>query len=221
MNAIDFKRRLETFASKVHNVYDPLVETGGIAENLDYYVFQTAVCPEPELLVMGINPGGDGKKGIRDALGNTDTTYNAYFDGDDHPWFRTLRRIFGTPMLTQQLRNCVGTNNYYINTGNVEKLPKDNDFKRNAVVLARELVDEVIRPKRIVALGYDVFCMLNHGPRRTKQFGRVQFKYGHRGDMLVCQVYNPSQINVNRYYTDAWIGDWHKALEWFLTEAKW
>ncbi len=216
----DFKQRLETFGAKVHEIYDPLVGPGGIAENLDYYVFQTAVRPEPELLVMGINPGGDVKKGIRNATGTTDSTHNAYFDDREHSWFRTLRRIFGTPMLTQQLHNCVGTNNYYINTGDVKKLPEDKDFKRNAVMLSRELVDDVIRPKRIVALGRNVFCMLNHGPIQIKQFGRVQFKYGHRGDMLVCQIYNPSQRIANRYYTEEWLGDWQNALEWFMTKAE-
>lgn len=216
----NFKQRLETFGAKVHETYDPLTAPGGIAENLDYYVFQTAVCPEPELLVMGINPGGDGKDGVRNATGTTDSTYNAYFDDGEHSWFRTLRRIFGTPMLTQQLRNCVGTNKYFINTGNAKKLPKNKDFERSAVLLARELVDEVIRPKRIVALGRDVFFMLKHSPLEIKRFGNIQFKYGHRGDMLVCQIYNPSRINANRYYTEARIDDWHKALEWFMTEAK-
>ena len=220
MKTADFKLKLDAFGAKVHEVYDLLVGPGGAAENVDYYIFQTAVQEEPELLVMGINPGGDCKKGVRDATGSIDTTYNAYFDGNDHSWFQTLRRIFGTPMLTQQLRNCVGTNNYYINTGNMQKLPEDKDFKRNAVILSRELVDEIIRPKRIVALGTDPFYMLNRGPIQTKQFGHVSFKYGHRGDMLVGLVYNPSQRNANRYYTDAWIGDWQKALEWFLAEAK-
>ena len=102
----------------------------------------------------------------------------------------------------------------------MKKLPEDKDFKRNAVILSRELVDHVIRPKRIVALGTDPFYMLDRGPIQTKQFGHILFKYGHRGDMLVGLVYNPSQYNVNRYYTDAWIGDWQKALEWFMTEAK-
>lgn len=220
MKLPDFNRRIETFASKVHELYDPLTASDGIAEHLDYYVFQTAVRPEPELLVMGINPGGNSKKGLREAMGRTDTTYNAYFDDVEHSWFLTLRRIFGTPLLTQQLRDCVGTNKYFINTGNAKKLPENKYFERNAVLLARELVDEVIRPKRIVTLGRDVFFMLKHSPLEMKRFGKVRFKYGHRGDMPVCQIYNPSPINANRYYTEDWIGDWHKALEWFLTEAK-
>lgn len=56
-------------------------------------------------------------------------------------------------------------------------------------------------------------CMLNYGPIRTRQFGRVQFKCGHCGDMLVCQIYNLSQRIANRYYTEEWFGDWQNALE--------
>ena len=219
MKTTDFKLKLETFGAKVHEVYDPLVGQGGAAENVDYYVFQTTPREEPELLVMGINPGGDGKNGVQSATGSADTDYNAYFDSD-HQWFKTLRRIFGTPMLTQQLRNCVGTNSCFLNTGNVQKLPQSKEFRRNAVQLARELVDYVIRPKRIVALGVDVFNMLQPKDVKVKAFGNVQFRYGHRNDMLVGLVYNPSRRNANRFFTEKQLGDWQKALEWFMTEAK-
>lgn len=220
METTDFQLKLETFGAKVHEVYDPLVGQGGTAENVDYYVFQTTPHEEPELLVMGINPGGNGKNGVQAATGSADTNYNAYFDDNAHQWFQTLRRIFGTPMLTQQLRNCVGTNSCFLNTGSRKNLPQNKEFQRNAVRLARELVDDVIRPKRIVALGVDVFYMLQPKDVKVKAFGNVQFKYGHRDDMLVGLVYNPSRRNVNRYFTEKQLGGWQKALEWFMTEAK-
>lgn len=210
---MEIKERVHEFWHKVEEEYSELVKEGGIAEKRDYYIFQTPYTYQPKLMFVGINPGGDSSEGnswICPKEGQ-----NMYVSGD-HPWFQTLRNIFGYPnneVLKPFFENCVGSNKVFINTGNVKKIPNSNLLGPD---LIRELVSEIIKPKHIVALGKDVFYSLSNRKATIKTFGRVNLMHSYRDDIPICYVCNPSRQNVRFFNDQELLDDWQKALEWFL-----
>ena len=214
MNNQEFEEKIKAFWQKVQEVYEPFVAKGGLAEDSDYYVFQTPVKYAPELMLVGINPGGDGKNN-KHWLASEQNLYTT----DQQLWFNTVRRIFGYPdnkKLKSVLDNCVGTNKCFINTGNEKKL--SNELNAPSTQLIRKLANEIICPKHIIALGNTPYYTLKKSGGATKQFGSVHLQYGYtEKNIPIARLYNPSRINVNRYYTDKFCQDWQAAIEWFMT----
>lgn len=214
MNNQEFEEKIKAFWKKVQKVYEPFVCKGGLAENHDYYVFQTPVKYAPELMLVGINPGGDGKNNVH----WLDSEQNLYTT-DQQLWFNTVRRIFGYPdnkKLSAVLENCVGTNKCFVNTGNEQKLA--NELNAPSTQLIRKLTNEIICPKHIIALGNTPYYTLSKRDCETKQFGSVYLRYGYtENNIPIARIFNPSRINVNRYYTDKLCPDWQAAIEWFMT----
>ncbi|WP_300904057.1 hypothetical protein [uncultured Alistipes sp.] len=222
MDTFDQKRR--AFGAEAAEAYRRFAEQGLFEPQTDLYVYQTAVRHAPELMLVGINPGGNGHKGICDTEGTVGGTYNAYVDcRDEHPWFTRLYNLFDTPCLRPLLERCVGTNEYFINTGSANGLPHAIELRRMATTLVRKLADEVIEPERIITLGRDVFASLCNTPSPAPvRFGEVLFRYGYRrrpdSRMIpVGYLCNPSPRNA-RYFAGGKTADWQRALEWFLTE---
>ena len=213
MNNQEFEEKIKAFWKKVQEVYEPFVCKGGLAENHDYYVFQTPVKYAPELMLVGINPGGDGKNNVH----WLDPEQNLYTT-DQQLWFNTVRRIFGYPnnkKLSTVLENCVGTNKCFINTGNEKKLV--GELNAPSTLLIRELANDIICPKHIIALGNTPYYTLRKRDCETKQFGTIHLHYGYtEKNIPIARLYNPSRINVNRYYTDKFCQDWQAAIEWFM-----
>lgn len=208
-----FEEKVQTFWRKVQLEYAGFVKEGGVAEKRDYYVFQTGYHHNPDLMIVGINPGGDRKNG--DYWLCTEDSYNSYVKGD-HAWFQTLRNIFGYPqntVLKPYFENCVGTNKVFINTGSIEKLPKDVDS--TSTKLIRELVRDIIQPKHIIALGKAPFDSLQVSDLKVKKFGSVNLKYGYSQGTPICFIPNPSPIN-SKYNNERTYTDWQEAIEWFM-----
>ena len=214
MNNQEFEKKIQDFWKGVQEVYEPFVAKGGLAENSDYYVFQTPRKYAPELMLVGINPGGDGKNKAR----WLDSPQNSYTT-DQQLWFNTVRRIFGYPdnkKLSAVLENCVGTNKCFVNTGNEQKLA--NELNAPSTQLIRKLANEIVCPKHIIALGNTPYYTLRKRDCETKQFGSVYLRYGYtENNIPIARIFNPSRINVNRYYTDKLCPDWQAAIEWFMT----
>lgn len=224
MNPEIFNQKRRAFGAEAAEAYRRFAGQGLFEPQTDLYVYQTAVRHAPELMLVGINPGGKGHDGICDTEGTVGGTYNAYVDcRDEHPWFTRLYSLFDTPRLRPLLERCVGTNKYFINTGSANGLPRAIEFRRMAGTLVCKLADEVIEPEHIVTLGRDVFTTLCNTPSPApERFGEVLFRYGYRrrpdGRMIpVGYLCNPSPRNA-RYFAGGKIADWQRALEWFLTE---
>lgn len=204
------------FWNKVNKEYLELTKPGGIAEKRNYYIFQTAYHYNPDLMIIGINPGGD-KSDDKSWICPHDMQ-NMYVTGE-HQWFQTLRSIFGYPkneVLKPFFENCVGSNKVFINTGSVKKIPNSNLLGPS---LIRELVSEIIQPKHIVALGKDVFCSLSNKKASYKTFGQVNLVHSFRDSIPICYVYNPSKLNARFFNKQELLDDWQKAIEWFLTKS--
>jgi len=213
---MDIKEKINDYWKNVQAQYDELTKPGGIAEKRDYYIFQTPYYYNPDLMIVGINPGGDNSNGNKWIY--PPDSQNMYVTGE-HQWFQTLRNIFGYPnneVLKPFFENCVGSNKVYINTGSVKKIPNSNILGPS---LIRELVSDIIHPKHIVALGKDTFCSLSNRKASFKTFGRVNLMHSFRDNIPICYVCNPSRQNARFFNQQELIDDWQKALEWFLIES--
>jgi len=207
------EEKVKNFYEKVQNEYSVLVKKGGLMENRDYYLFQTSYYHAPDLMIIGINPGGDSAEG--NSWISTKNGDNMYVIGE-HTWFQTIRNIFGYPhnqLLKSYFENCVGSNKVFINTGSVKKIPNSDVLGPK---LIRELVSDIIQPKHIVALGKDVFASLSNRKPQFKTFGSVNLLYSYRDNIPICFVCNPSKINAKFFNTKEQLADWQRALEWFL-----
>ena len=206
----EFEGLIQAYWEKVQLQYAPYVAEGGILANRDYYVFQTEYKYQPKLMIVGVNPGGN----VTGHGGWLTQGINSYTEGD-HPWFQTLRNIFDYPnnkSLATVLESCVGSNKYFVNTGNENDIPKD--INAMSTCLIRELID-IVNPKFILTLGKDVFYAIKNGPECIKEFGSTKFIYSNRNGIPVGYIPNPSRIN-QKYYTPEKMHEWNKALEWFL-----
>jgi hypothetical protein len=174
---------------------------------LTYYVFQTLYRFRPDLLLVGINPGGD----FNDGNAFLDRPTNWYTQCKKNPeeccdFNETVCRIFGygtNDALFQLLENAVGMNKVYFNTGSEEKLNRIALVKQIESLcqgFTRTLIEEYIQPKQIVAMGEHVFNSLKNKPMEFIKHKDVVIKKSHRNDIPVYYIPNPSRLNQNTYY---------------------
>jgi hypothetical protein len=212
----NFEGKVQAFWGDVQKQYLELVQEGGIAENTDFYVFQTGYRHKPDLMIVGINPAGGDDNGDRWLC--PPNNFNNYTKCDD-VWFQTLRKIFGYPdneNLKTYLDDCVGSNEVFINTGSQRKL-RQLHTSVFGPTLIRQLVTKIIEPKHIVALGKDVFYALRTGKETFQKFGDVNFKYAHSSNGVpICFIPNPSKQNIKYFNNASLLKDWQNALEWFM-----
>lgn len=213
MNTESFEEQIQAYWKKVQELYAPYVAEGGLLENRDYYVFQTEYRYQPELMIVGVNPGGNGTES-----GNWLSQGSNSYTMVEHTWFETVRNIFNYPddqELAVILDSCVGSNKCFVNTGNQEDLPKE--INRMSTLLIRELVG-IVKPKHILTLGSDVFCTLKNIRENVIQFGSTQFKYSKFNETPVAYIPNPSRRN-QVFFTPEKIKEWNDALRWFLLDT--
>jgi len=194
------------------------------AENLLYYVFQTPYRFQPELLIVGINPGGD-YEGVpfldRKTNWYTECKRNAE---QKHSFNETLCAIFGygvNDKLFDLLGNAVGTNMIFFNTGSVEKL-NNNPLKKEMIKkcenIVFKLIDEYIQPKRILTIGKEPFEKLKTSKSNLTKFESAYIHKSLRGETPIYRIPNPSRINLGSYYKSEQIKQYQKYFEQeFLT----
>ncbi|MEE1103336.1 MAG: hypothetical protein U0L21_04215 [Alistipes sp.] len=120
-----FEEQMQTFWMEVQEIYNNIDR-----RNYTYYMFQTDYRENPDLMIIGINPGGETNGNPNPILEHCED-YNNYTDGDSL-WCSRIRELFdfgNDEYLSNILRNCVGTNRCYINTPNkdiLEEIYKSN-----------------------------------------------------------------------------------------------
>lgn len=193
---------------------DPLHNTTG---NLLYYVFQTPYRFQPELLIVGINPGGD-----FEGVPFLDRETNWYTEGkrnekQKHSFNETLCAVFGygkNDELFNLLENAVGTNMIFFNTGSVEKLNNNalsNEMRSKCVKIVKNLVDNFIQPKRILCLGVPPFDGMRESSPIEYPVNGIRKSY--RGEIPVYYIPNPSRLNINRLYKPEQIAQYQQYFE--------
>lgn len=195
---------------------DPLHNTAG---NLLYYVFQTPYRFQPELLIVGINPGGD-YEGVpfldRKTNWYTECTRNAE---QKHSFNEKLCAVFGygkNNELFNFFENAVGTNMVFFNTGSVEKLnnnPLKNEMIQKCKHIVIKLIDEYIQPKRILTIGKEPFENLKTSKAELVKPENVYIHKSFRGKTPMYRIPNPSRINIGSYYKPEQIAQYQQYFE--------
>lgn len=154
----DMKKELQEWGRQVCQECRELIKSG--KTDKDFYVFQTAI-PEkqPELLLVGINPGGGktyaeqvyqyraGKD--RDTIEDLTQGDNIYRDRKENRCQSSaLSRIASLSALIEK-DSVTGINVCYFNTENASSL--NNDVMSVCASRTKELI-EILQPKRVIFL---------------------------------------------------------------------
>lgn len=200
---MDKRKELQTYWEKeIKPQLDPLHNAAG---NLLYYVFQTPYHFQPELLIVGINPGGD-----YDGIPFLDRETNWYTEGEKYPFSNRMCAVFGrgeNEQLFKLLENAVGMNKVFFNSGTVEKLKKTNKKEEMETLcgkITEELIDRFIQPtKWILAMGNNPFYGVKGKGEKVESFklGNAIIKKSKRNGIPVYYIPNPSGRNY-RYYSE-------------------
>jgi len=152
------QKELQEWGERVCVECRELIERG--KTDKDFYVFQTAIpVKSPELLLVGINPGGGKtyeeqvskcRKGQhRETIEDLAQGYNIYKDVENNAFqSRALSRIASLSHLIES-DNVTGINVCYFNTNNVADL--NSDVLAFCAKQTKELI-EILQPKRIIFL---------------------------------------------------------------------
>lgn len=138
----------------------------------DFYVFQSKVRLNPELLIIGANPHGKSKyqeklneKGIlRRSGGDLISGENMFVSNPDWHISRPILKLFERNDLAQVLEDAVIMNAIYFNTdkvGDLRKFPHGKEMIELCRSLTTELIYEILNPRVILFLGNDAPKWMN------------------------------------------------------------
>ena len=223
-----FKAALDDYWRKVQEIYAPYAnqDIDKDGNPLLYYVFQTDVHYNPDLMIVGINPGASyhGKPFLcrEDEHG---VVKNYYLLGaNEDAWARRLQSVFdykqgesNNSYLSSAFENCVGTNKVFINTRIEKGCLSFKDIHPKAKALLEELI-RIVKPKHIVALGRSPFDTLKQGPVKQIKDSGINFKYSKHNDIPLAYIPNPSGLCSRYYNTEEKVKSWQKTIEAFLKD---
>jgi len=201
--------------------------------NLTYYVFQTPVSFNPDLMIIGYNPGGRffGEGFLKREINWYTNWQQNNVKEENHSFNRTLCAVFGyqiSDKLTNLIENAVGTNVFYFNTESEDTLNKLKIEKPEMVKemlsfcqeKTRKLVDDIIKPKQILTIHNKTFHSIKN--RRIEILSKNPKIYkSFRNNIPVYYIPNPSRRLINQFYsTDEKIKSYRLFLEklLFVTE---
>ena len=216
---------LKKWAEKVINEISPIARK----LNKDFYPFQSAVKNNPEILFLGLNPGGgstyesQSKKDEWEFINSYDEENqpikmmkperllngNPFFDKNSEDWkyIKGLRRIL---LFNEALNsdNYVLGNYYYLSTADFKEAEKveHKEVIEKCKGLTYEMIN-LIRPKLIVILG------TSKGIDQLKEFKNQKLVLsGHHQRLLITATYgetkaiailHPSTMAITHHETDA------------------
>lgn len=187
----EMKKELQEWGRQVCQECRELIKSG--KTDKDFYVFQTAI-PEkqPELLLVGINPGGGkayeeqvsehrgGKD--RDTIEDLAQGYNIYRDRENNRYQSSaLSRIASLSKLIEE-DSVTGINVCYFNTEDVTGL--NNDVISTCAARTKELI-EILQPKRVIFLTSTNWLLSLVGVTKIKGIGA----YMKEGEWAGRKVY--------------------------------
>ena len=164
MNQAEFIQKRDQWLEKASNLcHEIAIKDDNYP---DFYVFQSEVNYNPDLLIIGANPHGDAKystkmkeKGIeRRTKDNLCYGENMYIANPDWNIAKPILKMFEQPRLFEILKNSVIMNAIYFNTNKVDDLNKyahGKDMIELCQNLTNEFVYKILKPKNILFLGDD------------------------------------------------------------------
>lgn len=132
----------------------------------DFYVFQSQIFENPDLLIIGANPAGNEtykdmlqRKQIErrtkdDLINSSDGKNNEYISNPDWAISKPILEMFSGKRTREVLENAVIMNTVYFNTNQIAGLVKKEmvDFCSK---MTKEFIYEICKPKRILFIGKD------------------------------------------------------------------
>lgn len=181
--------------------------------DLDFYCFQTSISFNPDILLIGINPGNNGK--YSDYLKNNKIEkrkpeslyYSQNLLIEEANWGdslsqvrRKLKEIFFTEQLFCKLTNSVMTNTTFFNTISSQNLKDlDHEIKNFCLQKTIELID-ILNPKNIIIFTSDTSVLRKIGVKNIQKIGKYT-KSGILNNKLVHSIphfsargYNSTEI---------------------------
>ncbi|WP_166333015.1 hypothetical protein [Sphingobacterium chungjuense] len=158
-----------------------------IKADLDFYAFQTKIISNPELLIVGINPGSNGK--YTDYLSNNKQskrlphsihyTENLLVEGGKgwedgmQSTRRKFREMFHDEQLFTVLQNSVMMNAIYFNTvGSSDLTILSDEIETYCVEKTKEMI-EILDPKNILIFSSDKLWLKKIGVTDIEQIDRI------------------------------------------------
>ncbi len=224
-----FKKALDIYWKKVQDIYNPYasqsIEDG---KPLLYYVFQTDIRYEPDLMIVGINPG-DSCHDYPYLLRKKDGRVSNYYLSPKNEkgkqgvaWAQRLQSVFdykpektNNSYLSQIFENCVGTNKIFINTRRENGCAAFKNIHSNAKTLLEELI-QIVNPKHIIALGLSPFNTLKQEPVKWPKNPCQNFRCSKHNGIPLAYIPNPSGLCSRYYNTDEKVKCWQETMEKFL-----
>nr|WP_315135997.1 uracil-DNA glycosylase family protein [uncultured Capnocytophaga sp.] len=214
-----FTPELEQWAAEVIEKITPIAEQIDLA----YYPLQTEAKMNPELLIIGLNPGSEGKYNeqktkdkweFKDGKMTTERLLkgNPFID-EKEEWkiFRGLNRI---PFIKQ----AVDSNNYcfmnyvYFGTSDFEKIKKHPEAMQICKELTKKFI-EIINPKHIIVLGLEGMESISKIEKtllkgKTKRllvqggdlFGKQVLAISHPSYAVSTAEYEAIDTNIKEFY---------------------
>jgi hypothetical protein len=164
MKQKEFELRLDNWLMKVSDFCNEIAIRD---DNYpDFYVFQTEVQFNPDLLIIGANPHGNATykekllyKGIeRRTKDHLINGRNMFIENPHWQISKPILEIFKSIKLNNVLKNSVIMNAVYFNSNSVEDLKKffhGREMIYTCLNLTREFVYEILKPKNILFIGED------------------------------------------------------------------
>ena len=125
----------------------------------DYYISQSPININPELLIIGINPAGDKKLSESNFPNkkpeNLINSSHMYLDNPNWKISQKLNHIFSGSNSSKVYKDAVILNYIAINTNNEKDLKNTNlkNIVEKCKILSDKLIYEIIKPKNILLLG--------------------------------------------------------------------
>lgn len=170
----NFESRLKNWATKVANECHNIATSSNIEERVDlfFYALQSPPKENPDLLIIGLNPGGSDADTYLSACNTREIermTYKEIMKENpfwhkrdskkrDENWaiWTRLKHSFINDEMFQLLENSVYMNLLYFNSGNFNDFLSKSGSKKAFDVcckLTNEAISDVFKPKMIICLG--------------------------------------------------------------------
>jgi hypothetical protein len=233
-------RAFKTFEEKLEKWAEFTVEYCNIVAKVKeraYYVFQSEPKPEPDVLILGLNPGGnynfdsqlekDGwgltqhGKMIPEVFIHQNPWYIGGKEAEKEKEWNILRNLNKTINVHSELSrvfdNMVYMNILYFNSTDFTEFKTcfKNDWKEvfdNCIELSKLLIFEIIRPKRILCLGVDNCYKAFIQNSKTEELIYRSLYRSEINGLTICGMTHPSARTSN--FERETIG-WHLYSDWF------
>lgn len=162
-----FNQNLDRWLQEVADGCHEIAVNPAYDMDLDFYAFQSKVSFQPELMIIGSNPGGCKKYSVMNSelgrrrreasdLGVCDC--NQFLANDGWESMRSLCDLFSGDVLRPVFEEAVVTNVVYFNTGTFREIQRrmnqgGREALRFCVKKTIELIRDVVCPRHVLLVG--------------------------------------------------------------------